>query len=748
MLRRSGVVPLTIDEPTGVRRENWPVRRGVPFPPGVLSTPAHVRLVNPDGTVSPCVVEATARWPDGSVKWILIDFPVTLAPQASAVFRLEYGPGVSHEPPPPVLRVHTTAAAIQVRTGPLSFTVSRDRFALLEQVQLQGRPVLPAQRLWVMDADGTIYDTAQADAREVVIEERSARRVVIRARGCHASTTGHTFLSYLVRICAWADLPWVQLEYTFINTEDAAETEVRTIALDTELELDPARTGRCGSGRRIYASAEPFSFGHDQLLERYGVFAGSPIYDARGNLVQGVGLYEQQIARGWLDVSDPQRGVCVALRDFLPMYPKAAAWDGDRVTFQLWPDSAPALRLHQGMARTHTFMIHCHAGDEETARAGELATAFGEPLLPRNAAWYLDSGALGHVLPFRPERYPRLERQLRDLTVEARNTLSQGMIDYGDCVNPGTGSQGGFSTNNEPDRLHGFILQHLRSGERIPWQLAEAIAWHVADVDVVHHTTRSGLELGGQRIHGHGHVQYDAEGYPDVSTVPSHMWTEGLLEYYYLTGHRHLRDIALGIGACFLNMVQAGWCRPPYHSNWHSVRDSGWPLIGMAAVYEATGDRRYLQAMREIAAALRQAQHADGGWPIELLYHTGFCPFQIAVCLTGLARYHQISGDAAARETFLRGLRFLAGDAMRFADDAWVYVTTPDYRSTYAGASPLEPFGYGYALTGDRDMLRQVVRGWAGELDLRAAPRFLWALDAAGLLEPAGAVGAAPATGL
>ena len=33
-------------------------------------------------------------------------------------------------------------------------------------------------------------------------------------------------------------------------------------------------------------------------------------------------------------------------------------------------------------------------------------------------------------------------------------------------------------------------------------------------------------------------------------------------------------------------------------------------------------------------------------------------------------------------------------------------------------------------------------------LDLRAAPRFLWALDAAGLLEPAGAVGAAPATGL
>jgi len=707
----------------------------VPFPRGAIDTPDCVRLLGPGGGEHPCEIEAIARWSDGSVKWILLNFPVTIEAQATATYHLEYGPGVMRAPLTSGLEVRESPAAIHVQTGPISFSVNREPFSLLEQVQLHGRPLLQSQQLRVTDAGGTTYDLSGSIPREVVVEEQTSRRTVIRARGKHASSDGRTFLDYLVRVYAWADLPWAQIEYTFINTEDTESVDIGEISLDTMLSVEASRAGSCGSGRKTYTSGEPFSFHHDSLLERYGVFAGSSIYGDDGEKVEGVGMYEQQIARGWLDVSDGQGGVCVSLRDFLAMYPKEACWRGDHITFSIWPERAEPLRLHQGMARTHTFMVYFHEGDGQQARAGELAAAFGEPLLPRNGPWYLESGVFGRVFPFSPDRFPGLERRLRDQVTQARNSLSLGMLDYGDFVNPGTGSQGGFSTNNEPDRLHGFILQHLRSGERIPWQLAQAIAWHVADVDVVHHTTRSDLELGGQRIHGHDHLQYDAEGYPQVSTVPSHMWTEGLLEYHYLTGHPHIREVAVGIGECFLKMVQEGWCRPPYHSNWHSVRDSGWPLIGMSAVFEATGDTRYSRAMDGIFEALSRAQHEEGGWPIELLYHTGFCPFQIAVCLTGLARYHEVCGGDKSREVFLAGMEFLAGDAMRFPDGAWTYVTTPDYRMTYGSASPLEPFGYAYHLTGDPRFLKQALRGWSGELDLRASPRFLWAAQAAGLLD-------------
>jgi len=270
---------------------------------------------------------------------------------------------------------------------------------------------------------------------------------------------------------------------------------------------------------------------------------------------------------------------------------------------------------------------------------------------------------------------------------------------------------------------------------RIPLVVADSIAWHVVDVDVVHHTTRSPMELGGQRIHGHGHVQYDAEGYPGVSTVPSHMWTEGLLEYHYLTGHAHFRDIALGIGECYLKMVEVGWCMPPYHSNWHSARDSGWPLIGMAAVYEATGDERYRRAMRRIFEAVREAQHDNGGWSIELFFNVGFSPLHLGICLTGLARYHEACGDEEVRQVFDKGIEYLAGDGMRFPDGAWTYVTTPEYEGTYYSDTPVEPFGYAYQLTQDKEQIAQVLRCWNANLDLRGSLRFMWAADAAGLLK-------------
>ena len=103
--------------------------------------------------------------------------------------------------------------------------------------------------------------------------------------------------------------------------------------------------------------------------------------------------------------------------------------------------------------------------------------------------------------------------------------------------------------------------------------------------------------------------------------------------------------------------------------------------------------------------------------------------------MTGLARYHEACGDEEVLPVFRQGIEFLAGDEMRFPDGTWLYVTTPEYRGTYYSGTPLEPFGYAYKLIPDKRLLKQVLRGWTGTLDPRASPRFLWAADAAGLLQ-------------
>ena len=67
---------LVVTEPTGIARRQAPVTSGVPFARGELRSADRVALFlaeSPDKQV-PLQTEILSRWPDGSVKWLLLDF--------------------------------------------------------------------------------------------------------------------------------------------------------------------------------------------------------------------------------------------------------------------------------------------------------------------------------------------------------------------------------------------------------------------------------------------------------------------------------------------------------------------------------------------------------------------------------------------------------------------------------------------------------------------------------------------------
>ncbi len=104
----TGTIPLTVEASGG------PVSSGVPFPPGVLGSDSHLRLLDAAGRQAPLQTRTLARWKDGSVKWVLLDF------QASASgYRLEYGPTVRHSAPSVPVRVREDSSGVTVSTGPL-----------------------------------------------------------------------------------------------------------------------------------------------------------------------------------------------------------------------------------------------------------------------------------------------------------------------------------------------------------------------------------------------------------------------------------------------------------------------------------------------------------------------------------------------------------------------------------------------------------------------------------------------------
>ena len=87
-------ITLRLEEPTGVRRERWPVSRGIPFPPGALDTCDHLRLLDENDRELPLQVKGLSKWADGSVRWALLLFQADLEPQREVRYNLQYGPDV------------------------------------------------------------------------------------------------------------------------------------------------------------------------------------------------------------------------------------------------------------------------------------------------------------------------------------------------------------------------------------------------------------------------------------------------------------------------------------------------------------------------------------------------------------------------------------------------------------------------------------------------------------------------------
>lgn len=90
-------IELSIVDPLEMGRSAWPVTMGVPFPTGVLSTDEALRLQR-DGQQQPLQTRTMLKWPDGSVKWALIDFQADFGSAADQRLQLSWPESVEARP--------------------------------------------------------------------------------------------------------------------------------------------------------------------------------------------------------------------------------------------------------------------------------------------------------------------------------------------------------------------------------------------------------------------------------------------------------------------------------------------------------------------------------------------------------------------------------------------------------------------------------------------------------------------------
>jgi len=762
----AAMVKLTVAEPSGVERTAWPVTSGVPFAQGALTDPNTTALFGPDGKEIPLQTEALARWPDGSVRWLLLDFQLDLAPKESKSLALRYGPAVGRAPVGDPVLVRKTDDVVEIDTGPLRVRRRMVSHHLVDEALMDlngdGRFIdanesLGASRssYGLLSAEllrpgGKLgFVVGAAEPATVTVEQSGPLRACVRIEGRHTAH-GEPMFRYVLRVHAFRSQPFLRIFYTFVNDQQDA-LMARLACLRLHLHCGK------GMGDDVYSMLGATR----KMASESGI---SHVFQLDENHYEVDAKPSGKRAPGWAAVGAQKAGLAVGLREFWQQWPKRiqcitafpdqhsgrtatirvgmcpwlreGLYDGkpteeeSKLTYYL-RDGVYTFKV--GMAKTHELWATFFKGKPDVKRLSAFFQAAEDPLLATCEPAYVDSTkVLGDLPPADPKKYSGYDAWLSralDAHLKLRDRVREyGMLNYGDWYGERRVNWG----NLEYDLQHGMLLQYLRTGDRRFFLRGEQAARHHIDVDVVHATNPHlknpwgpPPQIGEIWLHALNHTG----GYHDEKTsgLPvgrtyhmghstnfGHVWITGDLDYYYLTGDRRARTVAL-------QMADAMVRHMPNRYGTH-IRALGWPMIICLAAYDLTLDKKYLDAAAKNWQVLRKNIDWKKGWVIRLakghcLHDDRRChgnvPFMEGMVCCALARYHRITGDPEVLRAITVGIDQMIRECWQDDVKTFRYTACPlSSKAPYClFVLSAEAFAYEIEHTGNKEHLRILREG-------------------------------------
>ncbi len=752
MPRSRWQLDLKVENLAGVAVPKWPVTSGVPLPEGLVKKTDPLTLVDTEDRPVPLQWEPLAQWPDGTVKWALLDF-LAGAPRARTVrFRLR--PGRPAEPAERV-RVSRAKRKVTINTGPLRLVLNPEEFRLFERVDVRGgngryAPVVSASNscpgLLLRDARGTAYTSHRKPVR-VRVERSGPLRATVAVEGEHLSRSGRRCFSFVVRLHAYAGCDFVLLEHRFLNDNETGNfTKIREVALVLEA-ADRLGDARIGGAAGVHQGKS----GDIRLFQ-----VDHTHYELSGASERGGAR-----APGSLSASTEAGTVTAVIRDFWQQWPKSLEIQGKQIRLGLCPTLEPkqydgleplekwyylfrgaSYMIKTGVAKSHEVWLR-FSPDRPDEQA--FCAAAQTPLVAAaDPEWAIATGAWGDLVPAgdpRSRRYNKAAEKVFQLLLQDDEEVGHyGLLNWGDWFGERVYNWG----NNEYDTGHALFLQFARTGDARYFHAGRRFARHMADVDILHAINedylnngeiRAGyglpVNVGAVYLHAVGHVagyfplKWAAKRFPkayyygDIHNL-GHLWNEGMLENYYLSGDPWAKEAALQVADCLVQYSQVPEMTWWFGRDPHCGRVAGWPLLALCSAYQATGRAKYLRAARHIVEhALADQDKHCGGWIYSLypghcfchLGHVGMATFITCVLLNGLIAYHQITGDERVAESIVRAVDFILADTWVEHRGEFHYTSCPASAVRPATGSMLRPIGYALKLAGKQRHREVLTKG-------------------------------------
>jgi hypothetical protein len=437
-----------------------------------------------------------------------------------------------------------------------------------------------------------------------------------------------------------------------------------------------------------------------------------------GNVAKlGTTVVSAERMAGWMHISDGQRGISMAIRNFIEEYPKEILFDAGDGVFKgyFWSPQAGPMSFERannrrdgdmvgnfatGLTKTTELSYYFH---QSGVREEQLNQAHGlvlsAPVGNATPAWYAASGAFGNM-GAASERFDTFERGLTHkfdwFLFNQKWEPWYGMFYYGDGMTNYYNDNWIMWGLNEPAQDGMWWYQFMRTGESKYYRAAQHMSRHSMDVGNIHWPAKprfrgdtnltvdwfeheaapeSSPYVGMGRRHG---------AQPWTSVLSAHVWTPGWVMAYYLDGYHRGLDIAKLTAD---HIVRRVWGEHDYRG-----RRLYLGIFNIAAVYDATKDPVYFEELRYRIELAMEIQATDG-WSLNIDRY-GYAQIYNS---HGLMQYYQMTGDERVAQALVRHARRVR-DVKPFDHDMESYL------------SSIHSLLVGYELSGERSLLDTAIR--------------------------------------
>lgn len=717
-----------------------PISIGVPFPTGTLRDTASLVVKSPGGELRPASGRVLASWPDGSIRWCLVSFGA----REKGTHEVLWSGAV--EISAPTVALEYSGGVWSIDTGQLNLALSESGAGPISHLSCDGHDYLSDAEQFAFSVDDA--SSRHEQQRTIRVTEQSPLRARLRVEGAHFKATGERHLSYRLDVEVWAGWPTVRLDYQFFNLEPGADSrQVGRIALDTEWALGEET-------ERHF------------LQQNYGLFYISrhvlnpaPV-SIKADLTRGFAHVEDPAmllddvdypfylhaplinTQTWLGVLNKQRGVYVQMHDFLHARPNRVASEDRRLEVEFWPASEGLVELPQGRSKRHTVLLSFVERDPENASIHTEKLSHAPQQAPQGVAaalealWYEDRACVApewfaycrefeqaSVIPY--GRHVRIESNLASLMhldmpftkfdvgdtdshyASSYSVIGDDLVQrlpgapeiprlwrgsnptqtYLDCHEP-------VWTNNEYDVIHAFAGEVMRTGRQDLLTTLRLSARHNIEVDFLHYSDHKWL---------HRATPAHSARHTTTGAYPSHFWTQGLLEYYCLTGDIDALEVAIGLGDKTIENISDPDMREVL---WGFNREVGWSALLLAHLYDITREERFKQAIDDLVDylisydrdAFTGAVNLSSGndrWSLNRQIVAGF--FGYASMVDAIDLYATATGREDVIEWLKKFSYDLADASLQAAREGQI-----------AGANFSVLLSVGYERTGDERFLNQM----------------------------------------